>query len=221
KVCKKYLRPGGKHVFDGIPTKDGIQELLFSLPRFATLEEKSKGSGGGGRALKRSRTSEIGTIKLVWRDCIKKGKKLSSNHRSFATSSFTQANKSDAKATGGGAAAPGAGAAAGGSEKAFASTTRAGKVIRLNEPRSCSVTCYESVGEPREARLLYRTQSYLEDIGVLQRKEALSDKAVRKAKRAKRRKRLAGLQQAGPSHPQPIPVEDAPPPVPDDEVIVL
>lgn len=32
-VGRKYLPPFGNHVFKGIPTDDGVQELLFSLPR--------------------------------------------------------------------------------------------------------------------------------------------------------------------------------------------
>lgn len=43
--------------------------------RFATLDEKSKDSDGDGRALKRSRASEIGTIKIVFRECVKTGEK--------------------------------------------------------------------------------------------------------------------------------------------------
>lgn len=32
----------------------------------------------------------------------------------------------------------------------------------LNESRACTVTNYQYVGEPWEAKLLYRTQTYLE-----------------------------------------------------------
>lgn len=39
---------------------------------------------------------------------------------------------------------------------------RAGKVVGLNEGRACTVNNYQYVGEPWEARLLYRTQQYLE-----------------------------------------------------------
>lgn len=39
---------------------------------------------------------------------------------------------------------------------------RAGKVLELNEPRSCTVTNYKRVGTPWEARLLYRTQHHLQ-----------------------------------------------------------
>ncbi len=34
-VSRKYLDSGGSHVFTGIPTEDGLQELLFSLPRYS------------------------------------------------------------------------------------------------------------------------------------------------------------------------------------------
>ncbi|CAM9528590.1 unnamed protein product, partial [Ectocarpus sp. 8 AP-2014] len=160
-VCRKHVRAGENKVFEGIPTAKGIQELLFSLPRFTTLKEQQGDSGG--RALKKSRTSEIGVVKIVWNDCVKTGKRSSSRHRKYSTTSFTQANKSDAKATG-------AVAGGGSSEKAFASTTRhaatepglAGKVIRLNEPKSCTVSTYHHVGKPWEARLLYRTEHHLQ-----------------------------------------------------------
>ncbi|CAN0482423.1 unnamed protein product, partial [Ectocarpus sp. 12 AP-2014] len=33
KVSRKFVRAGGNEVFEGIPTAQGIQELLFSLPR--------------------------------------------------------------------------------------------------------------------------------------------------------------------------------------------
>ncbi|CBN74653.1 expressed unknown protein [Ectocarpus siliculosus] len=202
KVCRKHVRAGENQVFEGIPTAKGIQELLFSLPRFTTLKEQQGNSGG--RALKKSRTSEIGVVKIVWNDCVKTGKRSSSRHRKYSTTSFTQANKSDAKATG-------AGAGGGSSEKAFASTTRAGKVIRLNEPKSCTVSTYHNVGKPWEARLLYRTEHHLQDIGVLGTSETAAQEIERKAKRARRRKK-AKLQ-GGPSSPPVLVMEDDPPPL--------
>ncbi|CAM9667108.1 unnamed protein product [Ectocarpus sp. 6 AP-2014] len=206
-VSRKFVRAGGNEVFEGIPTAQGIQELLFSLPRFTTLKEKQGNSGG--RALKESGTSEIGAVKIVWNDCVKTGTGFSSHFQEYSTTSFTQANKSDAKATG-------AGAGGGSSEKAFASTTRhvatGAVVLRLNEARSCTVTRFDTVGEPWEARLLYRTEHHLQDIGVLGTNETAAQEAERKAKRARRRKK-AKLQ-GGPS-PPPVPVmeDNSPPPV--------
>ncbi|CAM9973714.1 unnamed protein product [Scytosiphon promiscuus] len=210
KVAEKYVPPGGNILFEGIPTSEGIQELLFSLPRFPTLREKDI----GGRALPESRTSDIGTIKVVWRDCVKTGKSFVDDYRTYGTSTFKQANKGDAKATGGGAGS-------GSSEKAFASTTRAGKVIALNEARACSVTKYQYVGEPWSARLLYRTQTYLEDIGVLEKKETAEEVAERKARRKKRRKKSKEEREAaagGAPVPPPVPLMvDEPPPVASEE----
>ncbi|CAM9739449.1 unnamed protein product, partial [Ectocarpus sp. 12 AP-2014] len=205
KVSRKFVRAGGNEVFEGIPTAQGIQELLFSLPRFTTLKEKQGNSGG--RALKESRTSEIGAVKIVWNDCVKTGTGFSSHFQEYSTTSFTHANKSDAKATG-------AGAGGGSSEKAFASTTRhvaTGAVLRLNEARSCTVTRFDTVGEPWEARLLYRTEHHLQ-ASEGQVNQTAAQEAERKAKRARRRKK-AKLQ-GGPS-PPPVPVmeENPPPPV--------
>lgn len=39
---------------------------------------------------------------------------------------------------------------------------RAGKVVGLNEGRTCKVTNYQYVGQPWSACLHYRTQEYLE-----------------------------------------------------------
>ncbi|CAM9494674.1 unnamed protein product, partial [Hapterophycus canaliculatus] len=210
KVAEKYVAPGEHTTFEGIPTSEGIQELLFSLPRFATLREKDI----GGRALPESKTSEIGTIKVVWRDCVKTGESFMHDYRSYDTTTFKQANKVDAKATKGVAGS-------GASEKAFASTTRAGKVIALNEARSCNVTQHQYVGEPWSARLLYRTQWYLEDIGVLKAKENDSTHAERKAKRARRREKDRKTKEAeagGAPVPPPVPLAvDEPPPIPGKE----
>eukprot|EP00752_Nemacystus_decipiens_P004714 g4298.t1 len=185
KVATKYVAAQGSITFEGIPTEEGIQELLFSLPRFATLKEKAI----GGRALPSDKTSDLGTIKVVWRDCVKTGKTFEDNYRSYGTSSFKQANKEDAKATGGGAGS-------GGGDKAFASTTRAGKVVGLNEGRACTVTNYQFVGEPWEARVLYRTQQYLEDTRVIEKKLTEEEWKDRKAKRARRRARRKATDEA-------------------------
>lgn len=40
--------------------------------------------------------------------------------------------------------------------------SRAGKVVGLNEARSCTVSEYKYIGDPWSARLLYRTRNYLE-----------------------------------------------------------
>lgn len=32
-VAENFVAPGGRILFEGIPTSEGIQELLFSLPR--------------------------------------------------------------------------------------------------------------------------------------------------------------------------------------------
>lgn len=42
--------------------------------------------------------------------------------------------------------------------------TRAGKVLGLNEARSCNVSNYKYVGEPWSSRLLYRTLETLQVI---------------------------------------------------------
>ena len=45
RVDKKFVGPGKAVVFDGIPVGDTVREMLFSLPRFVTKEEKLVSSG--------------------------------------------------------------------------------------------------------------------------------------------------------------------------------
>eukprot|EP00904_Undaria_pinnatifida_P000211 jgi/Undpi1/10190/HiC_scaffold_28.g12643.m1 len=208
-VAVKYVHPGESIIFEGIPTENGIQELLFSLPRFATLREKEI----GGRALPEEKTSELGTVKIVWRDSVKTGKEFAPNYRNYSTTSFTQANKNDARACGAGS---GEGSAAGdGSTKAFASTTRAGKVVGLNEARSTTVNMHKYVGEPWSARLCYRTVEYLQDIGAMPKPAGTEEEIeLRRAKRRRRRQRDRERREAengGEPCPPPVPVEDEPP----------
>eukprot|EP00903_Cladosiphon_okamuranus_P016893 g15574.t2 len=208
KVATKYVPARGMITFEGIPTEEGIQELLFSLPRYATIKEKDI----GGRSLPAEKTSELGTIKVEWRDCVKTGKSFEDNYRTYGTTSYKQANKEDAKATkdGGGS---------GGIVKQHASTTRAGKVVGLNESRACTVTNYQYVGEPWEARLLYRTPEYLLETGVIAKKLSIEEERERKAKRARRRsknKALAEAEQGGAFVPAAVNV-DAQVPVDEEE----
>ncbi|CAN0109381.1 unnamed protein product [Ectocarpus sp. 12 AP-2014] len=212
KIAEKYVPAGDSVIFEGIPTEEGIQELLFSLPRYATLREKEI----GGQSLPDAVASELGTIKVVWRDCALVGKDFADNYRTYAAaSSYKQANKTDAKRTGG------AGAGAGEGEK-FASTTRAGKVIGMNEARSCVVNRYQYEGEPWSATLLYRTKDYLEKIGVIPKDMSPEEVAERRRKRLARRKRRKLQEEAaagGAFVPPPVPVSlvDGPPPVAAEE----
>ncbi|CBN74658.1 hypothetical protein Esi_0037_0075 [Ectocarpus siliculosus] len=73
-----------------------------------------------GKSLPDAIAREIGTIKIVWRDCVKVGKEFSDNCREYATvSSYKQANKTDAVATGGAGTGAGEG-------MSFSSTTSCG-----------------------------------------------------------------------------------------------
>ncbi|CAM9474809.1 unnamed protein product [Ectocarpus sp. 4 AP-2014] len=60
KVAEKYVPAGDSVIFEGIPTEEGIQELLFSLPRYTTLREKEI----GGQSLPDAVASELGTVKF-------------------------------------------------------------------------------------------------------------------------------------------------------------
>ncbi|CAM9923930.1 unnamed protein product, partial [Ectocarpus fasciculatus] len=212
KIAEKYVPAGDSVIFEGIPTEDGIQELLFSLPRYTTLREKEI----GGKSLPDAVASELGTIKVVWRDCALVGNEFKDDYRPYAAaSSYKQANKTDAKHTGA------AGAGAGEGEK-FASTTRAGKVIGMNEARSCVVNRYRYEGEPWSATLLYRTKDYLEKIGVIPKDMSPEEVAERRRKRLARRKRRKLQEEAaagGAFVPPPVPVSlvDGPPPVAAEE----
>ncbi|CAN0031698.1 unnamed protein product, partial [Laminaria digitata] len=215
-VATKYVKAYDNVTFEGIPTQNGIQELLFSLPRFATLREKEI----GGRALPDEKTSELGSVKIVWRDSVLTGQEFAPNYRSYGTTSFTQANKNDAKACGQAEAGAGSGSG-GGSNKAFASTTRAGKVVGLNEARSCTVNQHKYIGEPWSSRICYRTMEYLQDIGAIPKPAGTEEEELqRKAKRQRRRQRAeerAEAERGGAPCPPPVPVEDGPPPVPTEE----
>ncbi|CAM9516764.1 unnamed protein product [Ascophyllum nodosum] len=109
----------------------------------------------------------------------------------------------------------------GGQDKPFASTTRLGKVVRLNEARSCTVTNHTYVGEPWTARICYRTKEYLQGMNVIPQ-DTLSEEelAMRRARldvRRKRSRKQAGAYRGGASGSQPIAVEDGPPEVPSNE----
>ncbi|CAM9546260.1 unnamed protein product [Ectocarpus sp. 12 AP-2014] len=144
KVAEKYVRGGRSVTFKGIPTDGGIQELLFSLPRLMNLKERDN----GGTSLPATVANEIGTMKVVWRDCVKVGKEFSDNYRMHPTiSSYKHANKRDAwdppdVVT----------------HERRSFSTRAGKVIKIVETRSCLVDRYRYEGEPWSATLLYRTK---------------------------------------------------------------
>ncbi|CAN0275618.1 unnamed protein product [Pylaiella littoralis] len=210
KVATKYVNAKSSIIFEGVPTDEGIQELLFALPRFTTLKEKNI----GGKSLPERYASELGSVKIVWRDCVKTGTTFTENYRTYGhTSSFKQANKDDAGATGGATAGAGAG-------QHFASSTRAGKVIGMDEARACAVTNHQYVGQPWEARLLYRTQDYLENIGVIAPTETKEDVAERKRKRARKRasrKLQDEANRGGAFVPPPVFAVDAPPPVPTND----
>lgn len=191
KVAMKYIHPHSTGIFEGIPTEQGIQELLFSLPRYATQCEKEN---SGGRSLPQCFTAELGTIKIQWQTCEAMGSAFNPNYREHITTSFQQANKTDAGATGEATrvALNADGISVG--AKAFASTTRVGKVVKLNEARSCTVTRYDRIGDPWSARVLYRTREYLMDIGVIKQEEVETpeENADRLRRREnKKRRRIA------------------------------
>lgn len=80
----------GVVVADATTMMDGDDDGVFIVPaagvaavflrwssvrnRFVTLKEKEN-NNDGGRSLKRSRTKELGTIKIEWSDCVKTGQK--------------------------------------------------------------------------------------------------------------------------------------------------
>ncbi|CAN0275678.1 unnamed protein product [Pylaiella littoralis] len=211
KVARKFVDARSSVVFEGVPTDQGIQELLFALPRFTTLKERKI----GGKSLPETHASELGSVKIVWRDCVKTGQSFEENHRTYGKISFfKQANKDDAKATGGATAGAGAG-------ENFASSTRAGNVIGIDEARACTVIKYKYIGEPWNARLLYRTEEYLQKIGVVTPAVTEEDVAERKRKRARRRakrKLQDEAEKGGAFVPPPVIAMDVPPPVPANDV---
>ncbi|CAM9666781.1 unnamed protein product [Ectocarpus sp. 6 AP-2014] len=163
-----------------------------------------------GTSLPDAIAREIGTIKIVWRDCVKVGKEFSDNCREYATvSSYKQANKTDVVATGGAGTGAGEG-------MSFSSTTRAGKVFKLDEARSCAMDRYQYVGEPWSATLRYRTKSFHEGIGVIpfmSPEEVAGLGRMRIARRKKRRMLQEEAAARGALGPPPVPVSlvDEPP----------
>ncbi|CAN0139056.1 unnamed protein product [Ectocarpus sp. 12 AP-2014] len=161
-----------------------------------TLKERDN----GGTSLPDTVANEIGTIRVVWRDCVKGGKEFSENYRMHPTmSSYKHANKRDAWDPPGMVA-----------HERRSSSTRAGKVIKIVETRSCLVDRYRYEGEPWSATLLYRTKEKLHELRVISVFESPEEVAERKrkgiARRKKRRKLLEESAARGPFVPPPVPV---------------
>ncbi|CAM9343067.1 unnamed protein product, partial [Ectocarpus sp. 8 AP-2014] len=163
-----------------------------------------------GKSLPDAIAREIGTIKFVWRDCVKIGKEFSGNCQKYATvSSYKQANKTDVMATGGAGTGAGEG-------MRLSSTTRAGKVFKLDEARSCVMDRYRYVGEPWSATLRYRTKSFLQCIGVMPFMSPEEVAELERMRIARRKKRCTLQEEAaarGAFGPPPVPVSlaDEPP----------
>ncbi|CAM9805946.1 unnamed protein product [Ectocarpus sp. 13 AM-2016] len=162
----------------------------------------------GGTSLAATVANEIGTIKVVWRDWVKVGKEFSDNYQMHPTiSSYKHANKRDAWDPPG-IVADGHGGRGYGEYHAL--MRQAGKVIKIDETRSCLVDKYRYEGEPWSATLLYRTKDKIQELGVISVFESPEEVAERKRKRiARRNKRRNLLEDAaarGPFVPPPVPV---------------
>lgn len=90
--------------------------------------------------------------------------------------------------------------------------------------QNMELTLYVPVRRIRSLSFLALSLAFLQDMGVIVKKETAAESVERKAKRARRRQKRAKLHHAS-SSPPPVPVkalmaDEPPPPVP-NEVVVL